>query len=101
MKINTKYGELQEVNGQWVKSEPTICTRPSDYWLSHKTCRECGLGPTKEGHDGCLGALPNLMNACCGHEKDDYYEPYVQFWDGSCLRGKEALRMIEVLKQER
>lgn len=32
-------------------------------------CAHCKKLPTPEGHDGCLGTLPEniIMNACCGH----------------------------------
>lgn len=61
-------------------------------------CAHCKLDPTEEGHDGCLGELPVdiVMNACCGHGREDI--AYVQYWDSSCVRGKEALNVIDVLK---
>ena len=34
-------------------------------------CGYCGKPYTKEGHDGCLGTLIGLMNACCGHGVED------------------------------
>lgn len=62
-------------------------------------CVKCGLPPTPEGHDGCLGTLPEdiVMNSCCGHGEDS--QAYVQFWDGSCVRGEDALEIIEELKE--
>ena len=61
-------------------------------------CAKCGLPPTPEGHDGCLGTLPEdiVMNACCGHGRDS--QAYVQFWDRSDIRGEEALTLIGSLK---
>lgn len=71
-------------------------------------CGECGDKPTAEGHDACLGTLPNIMNACCGH--GGLNEPYVQFYTfedaaqigyskddvdaGNCIRGKKAKKYI-------
>ena len=52
-------------------------------------CGFCGKPNTKEGHDACLGTLPDVMNACCGHGRND--EAYVQFWDKPTLRGEEAI----------
>jgi len=52
-------------------------------------CRKCGKLPTKEGHDACLGTLPNVMNACCGHGRDQW--AYVQFWGGRIIQGLGAL----------
>ena len=53
-------------------------------------CGRCGKPPTKEGHDTCLGTLPEIWNACCGHGHD---VPYIQFED------EEVFRMIiKILK---
>lgn len=32
-----------------------------------RPCKYCGKYPTEEGHDACLGNIPNADNACCGH----------------------------------
>jgi hypothetical protein len=32
-----------------------------------RSCIKCGKMPTKEGHDACMGKLPNVKFACCGH----------------------------------
>lgn len=72
-------------------------------------CKACGDKPTIEGHDACIGTLPNIMNACCGHGGRN--EPYVQFWnfkdaiqvdyvnkndvsEGNCIRGEKAKKYI-------
>lgn len=52
-------------------------------------CGNCGEESTVEGHDGCLGTIPNIMNACCGHGVES--ECYVQFLNGRCISGKEAI----------
>lgn len=55
-------------------------------------CAKCGLGPTAEGHDGCLGTLPDsVMNACCGHGNDR--QAYVQFWGGDDVEGADAVAL--------
>lgn len=61
-------------------------------------CVKCGLPPTKEGHDGCLGTLDEsiVMNACCGHGLGR--QAYVQHWNGECVRGEEAIKVMEGLK---
>lgn len=62
-------------------------------------CEKCGLPPTLEGHDGCLGVLPEnlVMNACCGHGCDNM--AYIQYWDGDDITGPAAVsvqaRMIK------
>jgi len=45
------------------------------------SCGHCGKNDTVEGHDGCLGTIPNIMNACCGHGK--LREAYIQHLDGN------------------
>lgn len=54
-------------NGQWVYSdtlEPDDGSRP---------CRRCGRGPTKDGHDACLGKIEDATSACCGHGAEKPY----------------------------
>ena len=53
-------------------------------------CVKCNKGPTKEGHDGCLGTLKgDIMNACCGHGNDD--QAYIQYWNDERLAGIDAI----------
>lgn len=61
-------------------------------------CVECKKGPTPEGHDGCMGTLPEnlVMNACCGHGREN--TAYVQYWDKPQVEGRKALNDIELLK---
>jgi hypothetical protein len=47
-------------------------------------CSLCGQLPTPEGHDACLGILPGVQAACCGHGKT---EGYVMFASGQVIRG--------------
>ena len=70
------------VNGEWLYADTMTPTagHPRD-------CGHCGLPNTPEGHDGCLGALPGVMNACCGH--GDVATAYVQY-EPAC--GKRAER---------
>jgi len=60
-------------------------------------CGHCGLEATVEDHDGCLGTLVGVVNACCGHGVES--EAYVQFADGSCIRGKDAKTIQHILKR--
>ena len=59
---------------------------------NERGCGHCGKGNTEEGHDGCIGTLDNVMNACCGHGVTD--EAYVQYWGGNVVRGEEAIKII-------
>ncbi len=52
--------------------------------------RSCGkCQSTKWSGDGevdeCLGVLPGVMNACCGHGVRE--ESYIQFTNGFAIRG--------------
>jgi len=57
-----------------------------------RPCGNCNKAGTAEGHDACLGTLPGVMNACCGHGKES--EAYVQFPDGRHLKGTEAIEWV-------
>jgi hypothetical protein len=54
-------------NGQPVSGDPS------------RSCGHCGRPPTAEGHDGCLGTMPGVTNACCGHGVGA--EAYVRYAD--------------------
>jgi hypothetical protein len=47
-------------------------------------CVVCGQLPTTEGHDACLGTLPGVKSACCGHGKK---KGYVMFETGQIITG--------------
>jgi hypothetical protein len=34
---------------------------------NERPCTYCGKMPTPEGHDACLGRIPDVIHACCGH----------------------------------
>lgn len=68
--------------------------------IGKKICPECGLTRTKEGYDACLGKLPGLMNACCGHGKYGS-GTYVQFLDRKSIGGDDAKKIIEILKRNK
>lgn len=36
-----------------------------------RPCVQCGEMPTGEGHDACLGYIPGVAAACCGHGVED------------------------------
>lgn len=56
------------------------------------------MDSTKESHDGCLGTLQGIMNACCGHGQIN--QSYVQFLDGSCIHGEDAMTILNILKKQ-
>ena len=57
-----------------------------------RPCGYCKKENTIEGHDGCLGTLKGIRNACCGHGQES--EAYVQFSDNYCIRESEALKFM-------
>ncbi|QDT41075.1 hypothetical protein Pan241w_11340 [Gimesia alba] len=63
----------------------------------NRRCGVCNQEDTPEGHDPCLGTLPCVLNACCGHGEDNC--AYVQFPDGSDIRGIEAIEYFRGVKQ--
>lgn len=65
---------------------------------NNRCCGYCGKQDTPEGHDGCLGTLEGVMNACCGH--GDTSEAYVQFSKDEDIRGESALIWIESNKEK-
>lgn len=54
----------------------------SEFWRYRDTneelndqrpCTFCGLPPTEEGDDACLGHIKGVIGACCGHGIADGY----------------------------
>ncbi|QDT94294.1 hypothetical protein [Gimesia algae] len=70
--------------------------QPVEAW-KERPCGECGLCDTPEGHDGCLGELFGVMNACCGH--GDVADAYIQYPGDWIIQGQEAVDAINDLKR--
>jgi hypothetical protein len=83
--------KMELYNGKWVYSDNKQAVK--DF---NRPCGYCALESTKEGHDGCLGTLKGLMNACCGH--GNINEAYIQLSNGSVIRGQKARDFIGKLK---
>ncbi len=85
--------DIKKVGNEFVfcdTGEPTIET-----W-HNRPCGHCKKHNTPEGHDGCLGTLPFVINACCGH--GNYKEAYLQLENKKILRGFEAVeKMISLM----
>lgn len=64
----------------------------------NRKCIHCDVEQTEEGHDGCLGTLRGIMNACCGHGNDG--EAYIQFTKDITVRGKYAAYIFRRLRNE-
>lgn len=64
-----------------------------------RPCGKCKLPNRDDDHDACIGELPNVMNACCGHGHGHEKEAYVQF-SKDRIGGKEAIEYIENNKEQ-
>ncbi len=87
---------IEYKNDEWVYSDDKEINMNR---RAHDKCLRCLECPTEEGHDSCLGVLKGLMNACCGHGDDN--AAYVQFWGGHCVRGSDAITIINILKKHK
>jgi len=85
-------GHLIHLNSknEWVYTDTGEPTK--DNWRD-RPCGKCGHMPTAEGHDPCLGTLPGVINACCGH--GDVRYAYVMFEDKSTLRYQDAITWFQ------
>ncbi len=61
---------------------------------AQRSCGVCNEPRTPEGHDPCLGTLPGVMNACCGHGNPK--EAYVQIDSSREVRGSKALNYFKI-----
>lgn len=85
--------KIEKQNEDWVFSDNKESV--SETWQS-RPCGHCNLMNTHEGHDGCLGTIPNALNACCGHGNDA--EAYIQFEDRT-ITGKEVREYRQKIKE--
>lgn len=49
-------------------------------------CPACHKRREKDGHDPCLGKLPGVKFACCGHGGQGDCEGYIFFTNGKIIR---------------
>jgi hypothetical protein len=87
----TVYGYIR--GHRWEQTEFGKCLTTIGIGVTEELkCTRCQKPPTREGHDQCLGRLPGVTAACCGHG----VEPgYIQFRNGLIIRG-----FFEVEKKE-
>lgn len=73
--------------------------QPVSEWKD-RPCGHCKLSNTTEGHDGCIGALDGVMNACCGHGESRL--AYIQYEDTTTVDGAKATTIINhtLLKED-
>ena len=59
---------------------------PPYQWQNGWRCPHCGLMRNGEGHDPCLGELPGVDYACCGHGGHGNGRGYIAFSNGVVIR---------------
>ena len=63
-------------------------------------CKSCGLEyEPGEEPDPCLGTLPGVIEACCGH--GDPRKGYVFFEDGLLFRGFRKIEHHDLTRKRR
>ena len=67
------------VGGFWQYEDTGIHVAPKA-----RTCKKCGEF-NDDDFDSCLGKLPGVNNACCGHGIQG--NSYIQFTNGITVRG--------------
>lgn len=93
----------------YLRGHETICIdeecfytdtgEPVSNTYKERSCGNCNKYSIKDGYeeyDACIGKLPHVMNACCGHGCDE--RAYVQFWSGFVVSGIDAIKIINKIK---
>jgi hypothetical protein len=52
-------------------------------------CPKCGLHRTDKGYDPCMGKLPGVKYACCGHGVND---GWIVFDNGTVVEGPFSIK---------
>ena len=83
------YGEFghkcyKDENGNWLWTEDNTPISIK------KACKKCGLFPMENGNDPCLGDLPGVVGACCGHGLESQ-QGYILFENGVRIHLKNAV----------
>lgn len=71
--------------------------KPTAAHWKQRPCGHCHKPNRADEHDACLGELPGVINACCGHGTTQ--EAYIQFTDKEIKRGEEAIQHFELLRE--
>lgn len=72
----------------WVYEDDEV---PAGFSGVVRPCKKCGLlfeGSNNGDPDPCLGVLPGVDNACCGHGRRE--DSYIRFTNGVIVRGFEV-----------
>lgn len=74
---STRGNVIEYINGVWCYEDGTPA-------LHERPCTKCGRIADKDGPDPCLGYLPGVEFACCGH--GDPRRAYIKFKNGLVIR---------------
>lgn len=94
IKSHCRGNEIEYYDGDWHYCDSGYHTSELSGSGQFRICIKCKKGPTKEGHDGCLGTIPGAYNACCGH--GEINTAYIQFTDMFCIRGQAAINIFKL-----
>ena len=75
---------------------------PAHTGYGKRPCVKCGRvfhGSNHGDADPCLGELPGVDNACCGHGNKD--DSYIRFTNGVIVEGFTVAKESEKLRSER
>ena len=61
---HTKGNPITFTDKGWVYADGTPISE------QERPCVKCGILPTHEGYDACLGYIKGVKSACCGHGVD-------------------------------
>ena len=81
--------KIVEVGGQWLFCDTVEVVENA--W-TRRPCGFCGRDNTPDNHDGCIGTLRGVMNACCGHGESRL--AYVQFTNGLRISNQTAITFL-------
>jgi hypothetical protein len=80
---------IEHINNEWIYSDT------KENINIKRLCKYCGREQSIEGYDGCLGYIPNVVSACCGHGIE---KPYVVFENGEYKEFENIEEMKEYFK---
>jgi hypothetical protein len=91
-KKETKNTDTSYLRDDKSSNDLKTITNHSDTSIKRIPCVKCGKLPTDEGHDACLGTLPGVIDACCGH---GVTEAYINFENGVTIRGSLVNEFVQ------
>jgi hypothetical protein len=82
------------INNSWVYADTK---EPIPGWGGViRPCKKCGAIMNDHEPDKCLGNLPGVDNACCGHGIDNL--AYIRFTNGLAVEGFHKTHEVDILE---